>query len=434
MSEERATERRLLGAALQFRTLLDRVDVDPADFADPRHAALWSLLVDLRNRGRSTEATAVLGALGQIPQRERTGIDGTFLFDLVQAAPFTTSEGEIASRDLANEAALRRLESLGHRTVQLAGSGGQAIEMQELVRSELEKVMSSGPVEVEYIGDSLDETLDEIESPKPVTPTPWKDLNRLMRGWRGGRLHVIGARPSIGKSIALLQAAIPLAESGGIVSFHSLEMSKPELHQRVISQLGQVPLGRLEGVNPDDPDSQMTPDDWRKVAKLQARISEMRLVIDDRPSVTVADIRAKARAVSRRGKLAAIFVDYLQLIQPPRHMHGKNRSEVVGDISRSLKILAKELDVPVIVAVQLNRGSTQRDDPRPTMADIRESGSVEQDSDIILLMHASNPADLDLDMYLVKQRQGRLGHVELTKQGHYARLVERAWTPHRAVA
>lgn len=433
MSDERINERRLLGAAMQFRTVLDSVDVDPGDFADPRHAALWQLLVSLRDKGRSTEATAILGALGSIPQQDRVGIDGPYLFELVEAAPFTAAEGVVASRDLANDAALRRLSDVGRRAVQLASAGGQAIEYQEVVREELERVLTAAPEDIEFVGDGLDETLDEIDNPALVIPTPWRELNVKMRGWRPQRLHVIGARPSVGKSIALLQAAIPLAEGGGTVLFHSLEMPKPELQQRVIAQLAEVPLGKLAGVNPDDPNSAMTPKDWEKVAGVQKRISQMRLVIDDRPGITVAGIRAKARAVSRRGPLAAIFVDYLQLIDPPRHLQNRNRSEAVGDISRSLKLLARELDVPVIVAVQLNRNSAQRDDPRPTMHDIRESGAVEQDSDIIILLHTANPTDLDLDMYLVKQRQGQLGHVELTRQGHYARFIERGWSPTRTL-
>lgn len=433
MSGARINERRLLGAAMQFRTVLDLVDVDLADFADPRHAALWSLLVSLREKGRSTDAPGVLGALGSIPQQDRVGIDGPYLFELVQAAPFTASEGEVAARDLANDASLRRLEAVGQRAIQLAGAGGQALDHQEVVRNELEQVTSSGPVDIEFVGDGLDETLEEIDNPSPVIPTPWRELNVKMRGWRPGRLHVIGARPSVGKSIALLQAAIPLAEGGGSVLFHSLEMPKGEIQQRVIAQLAEVPLGKLAGVNPDDPDSAMTSRDWEKVAGVQKRISQMRLVIDDQMDTTVARIRAKARAVMRRGPLAGIFIDYLQLLDPPRHLETRSRAEVVGFFSRRLKALARELHVPVIVAVQLNRNSTQRDDPRPTMSDIRESGAVEQDSDIIILLHTDNPAAIDLDMFLVKQRQGQLGHVELTKQGHYARLVEREWHPTRTI-
>lgn len=430
--EVAATEKRLIGAALQFRTVLDRVEVDPNDFQDNRHRALWVLMSQMRDGGREISPSSVLGGLSQIPKLDRTGIDGPFLHDLIQCAPFTAGEAEVIARDLANNAALARLGQVGQRALQLSTAGGSAIEYQDILSAELEAVTSGAQVDLEFIGDGLDSTLDEIENPKPVTPTPWRQLNRKMRGWRGGRLHVIGARPSIGKSLMLLQSAIPLAESGGTVLFHSLEMSKSELQQRAIAQMAEVPLGRLEGANPEDPDTNMTARDWDKVAGVMSRMSEMKIVIDDRSSVSVADVRAKARAVSRRGKLSAIFIDYLQLLQPPRHLFGRNRAEVVGDMSRSLKILAKELDVPVIVAVQLNRGSTQREDPRPTMADIRESGAIEQDSDIIILLHAADPAATDIDMFLVKQRQGGLGIAELTKQGHYARLIERPWTPHNA--
>src|SRR5690625_3616014 len=259
-------------------------------------------------------------------------------------------------------------------------------------------------------------------------PTPWRDLNYLKRGWRPGRLYVSGARPSVGKSVALLQAALHLARAG-VVSFHRLEMPSDEVERRILAQVGQVALGKLEGRNPDNPDSVMHADDWDKVAKTRAKVADLPLAIDDRGSVSVADIRARARQVSRHGPLAAVVVDYLQLLAAPRGMGGRNRAEVVGEFSRSLKLLARELNVPVIAAVQLNRNSVNRDDPRPTMADIRESGSVEQDSDNIILLHRQDNTHTDLDMLLVKQRQGPLGKAELTMQGHYARIIERGWNP-----
>lgn len=424
-------ERRLLGAAMMFRSVLDEVNLDPGDFADPRYAALWELMVSLREQGRSVDPATVTGALPTIPQEHRTGIDGPHIIDLYGAAPFTASEGEMAAREVTNAAALRRLVMLGQRAVQLGQSGGDATEYQDILREEVETISRATSTEARLVTDDIDDFLDNLDNPSPAVPTPWADLNHFIRGWAPGGLHVVGGRPSVGKSIVLLQAAVKLAEHG-YVSFHSLEMSKADTYARITAQMASVSLSRLLGKT-DNPDRHLTQRDWGLIATARRRIADLKLVVDDRSMVTVADIRAQARSVARRGPLAGVVVDYLQLIEPPRHLATRNRAEVVGYFSRTLKILARQLGVPVIAAVQLNRGSVHRADPRPTMADIRESGQVEQDSDVILLLHAEDNLATDLDLIVAKQRQGQLGVAEMRREGSYTRIVDRPWTPRRAM-
>ena len=431
MSSHNLRETNLLGAAMTYRTVLDTVTVDPADFADPRHGSLWELMVDLREKGRAVDPGTVLGALSRIPAEDRVGIDALYLHTLIEAAPVTANEGQIAARDVANNAVNRRLKLAATRIAQVADAGGDALENQQIARDEVDDAGRSITGTILTVGETIDATLDAIENPPTAIPTPRPDLNHFMRGWRPGALTVVGARPSVGKSIVLLQAAIAATEHGW-VSFSSLEMTQDDLNARLLSQLGEIPLGRLLGKT-DDPATHPTDRDYHKIAAIRGRIADMRLAVDARPEVTITDIKAHARQTARKGPLAAIFVDYLQLIEPPRDFKNRQRHEQVGHFSRKLKVLAKEMNVPVIAAVQLNREVEGRPDKRPTMADIRESGSIEQDSDNILLLHTEDALSTDLDLIVAKQRQGPKGIVELERQGHYARVVPRTWTPHRTV-
>lgn len=794
-------ERNLLGAALTFTTLLDHVTVDSADLADPRHAALWDLMADMRTKGRTIDPATVLASLHLIPAELRQGIDGLYLHGLHRAAPTTRNEGEMAARDVAENAANRRLHAAGVRIVQLAEAGGPSLDNQEAARAEVDAAVRHAGDDVVFVGDTIAGFLDEADNPSPAVPTGWPDLDYFVRGWKPGNLCVVGARPSVGKALALdtpiptpagwstmgevrvgdlvfgadgrptrvvaatevmnarpcyavefsdgetiiadaqhqwltetrasrraatppggytfkrsspfsrdqrhvterssvktteaiaasvrvgsdhranhsipvaspldlpvanlpvdpyllgywlgdghsvhsvisvsdedlsplldqvaaagyhhrvhrdgtsawrvaistspigrgsrdsmagrlwslglksnkhippqylrasalqrrallaglldsdgtvsaesgrvafavtcqalamdflelarslgyqatlrtkpvqgrreatstcytigflvdgadvpfrlprkaervqgrgkksarryitevrpvpsvpvrcievaaedhmylagrsmvathnsillLQAAVHMARTTGRpVAFHSLEMTRDELTARMVAQDAEVSLSRLEG-RTEDPDTRLTERDWRRISERIPAWSDLPLAVDTRPAVTVADIRAYARRViSRKGDLAGIFVDYLQLLTPARGTvaRGANRTEVVGSFSRSLKLLAKELNVPVVAAAQLNRGVTDRQDKRPTLADLRESGAIEQDSDVVLLLHTEDDPDNpgDLDALVAKNRQGTKGVAHLSRQGEFARIVGNQWRP-----
>jgi len=243
-------------------------------------------------------------------------------------------------------------------------------------------------------------------------PTPWADLNHIIGGWRPGGLYIMGARPGVGKTLMGVNAAVGLAAHGH-VALNSLEMGRREVHERILSAQASIDMGRITR-------HKLTEDDWGKIAHYRPSLQGLPLSIDDRSTVGVTDIKSHARSVARRGHLAGIVVDYLQLMSTPRG-DKRPRHEVIGEISRGLKILAKELDVPIIALSQLNRASTQGD-RRPTMADLPESGSLEQDSDVVLLLHVEEDDPSTMHVGVPKNRQGATGAFELVRNGHYARL------------
>lgn len=416
-------EQAVLGLAMASRNTLQDLDVTPTDFSDIRHAALYRLISVRDKRGEAADALTIGATLTQIPAEERVGIDRNYLGDCVGAAP-VKSLAERYGRELREQATRRRLAEAFKRGAQLLESEASAAEVAEIMRGEIDAAHKDTSQAVP-IGHIIDDVIEGFENPAKAHATAWPDLNTKIVGWGAGRLYVVGARPGVGKSILGVQAAIGLSEHGW-VALHSLEMSKEEVTTRGIAQLGSVPLGRLMGTS--EVSEPLSPRDWRKISEARGRFNDMPLSIDDRASVTLTDIRSHARALARKPEgLSAVIVDYLQLMSAPRGER-KQRHEIVGEFSRGLKLLAKEMQVPVIALTQLNRASTQ-ENRRPTMADIRESGSIEQDSDVILLLHTEDEVTTDLDLLVAKNRHGTLGPVQLTKVGEFARLEPRTWTP-----
>lgn len=421
------SEHQLCGAALAHSSILNETSVESADFANPRLGALWHLMCQMHNRSEPVSPTTVAANLSQIA--DVRGVDHGLIFDLYHNAPVTPIEGVHAARAVSEAAVNRGLESAGTRIVQLARGGGDVAEKVELARAEIDgtyKAVSG----VRMFRDIVDDKLHAIESPSPTVPTPWDDLNKFIRGWRPGALYVIGARPGIGKTIIGLQAAIDLAQRGP-VAVNSLEMGELEVAGRIMAQTAEVALGRLDGES-DDPAERLSTRDWENIARARPQWDALPLAIDDRSHVSITDIRSHARTLAHQGPLAGIVVDYLQLMSTPRSSHRQQRHEVVADFSRSLKLLAKELNCPVIALSQLNRASEGRHDKKPTLADIRESGAVEQDSDVVMLLSTDEKDPSRLDLHVAKNRHGVNDvTVELTRQGHYARAVPREWSPSR---
>jgi len=419
-------ERAVIGLAMASRNALHDLDITPADFADIRHAALFRLIQTRDKRGEATDTKAIGVAYKQIPADERAGIDLLYIADCQREAP-VTALAEKYGRLLSDQAARRRLSEAFKRGAQLLEGEVTAAEVAEIMRGEIDAA-NKDTAQAVPIGHIIDDVIDSFENPAKAHATPWPELNKKIVGWGEGRLYVVGARPGVGKSILGVQAAIGLADHGW-VAFHSLEMSKEEVTTRGIAQIGSVPLGRLMGTS--DVTEPLSPRDWQRISKARGEFNDMPLSIDDRGAVTLTDIRTHARALARKPQgLSAVIVDYLQLMSAPRGER-KQRHEIVGEFSRGLKLLAKELGVPVIALTQLNRASTQ-ENRRPTMADIRESGAIEQDSDVILLLHTETDVATDLDLLVAKNRHGTLGPVQLTKVGEFARLEPRTWTPHFA--
>jgi replicative DNA helicase len=271
-----------------------------------------------------------------------------------------------------------------------------------------------------YVADELLPYMDEIDKPKHYPPSPWQLLNETITGFRPGALYIIGARPGVGKTIVGLQIAWELSKNGP-VSFHSLEMGKSELYNRIIASEAEVPLSAIEKGN-------LQEWMWERIVKVRTQIQQHRLAIHDKSGQNLLQIRASANSVKGNGSLEAIVVDYLGLIQDTEK--GRKRYEMITDISIGLKNMARDLNVPVIALAQLNRGPEQRKDSEPDMADLRDSGGIEQDADVVILLHRKSVDEDQFEwqksqmiMKVAKNRHGGLGEVALRFEGHLSRVI-----------
>ena len=255
-------------------------------------------------------------------------------------------------------------------------------------------------------------------------PTGFTDLDSLTNGLHAGQLVMIAARPALGKSTMALDVCRTASIKHGLTSvIFSLEMSRNEIVMRLLSAEAQVPLQHMRS-------GTMSESDWSKLAGKMGTVSDAPLFIDDSPNMNLMEIRAKCRRLKQRHDLRLVVVDYLQLMSSGKRV--ESRQQEVSEFSRSLKLLAKELDVPVIAISQLNRGPEQRQDKRPMLADLRESGSLEQDADMVLLLHREDfyeresPRAGEADFIVAKHRNGPTATITVAFQGHYSRFVDMA--------
>jgi replicative DNA helicase len=255
-------------------------------------------------------------------------------------------------------------------------------------------------------------------------PTGFADLDALTNGLHAGQMIVIAARPAIGKSTLALDFARAAAVKHGLATvMFSLEMSRNEVTMRLLSAEARVSLQSMRT-------GQLGDDDWTRLARRMSEVVDAPLFIDDSPNMSMMEIRSKCRRLKQRHDLKMVIIDYLQLMSSPRRV--ENRQQEVSEMSRSLKLLAKEIEVPVIAISQLNRGPEQRTDKRPLLSDLRESGSIEQDSDVVILLHREDyyehesPRAGEADLIVAKHRNGPTATVTVAFQGHYSRFVDMA--------
>ncbi len=255
-------------------------------------------------------------------------------------------------------------------------------------------------------------------------PTGFADLDELTNGLHAGQMIIVAARPGAGKStFALDLCRAASIHSGMATAFFSLEMTRSEITMRLLSAEAKVPLNHIRN-------GQLTEDDWTKLARKMGEVSSAPMFIDDSPNMTMMEIRAKARRLKQRHDLRLIVIDYMQLMSSGKKV--ESRQLEVSEFSRQIKLLAKELDVPIVALSQLNRGPEQRSDKRPMMSDLRESGSLEQDADMVILLHrddvyekeSTRPGEADL--IVAKHRNGPTRDITVAFQGHYSRFVDMA--------
>jgi replicative DNA helicase len=246
-------------------------------------------------------------------------------------------------------------------------------------------------------------------------------MDRLLNGLQPGQLIMLAARPGMGKSTLGLDFARAAAiKNNATAAVFSLEMGRNEIVMRLLSSESSIGLTAMRS-------GKMNEADWQKLARKMSNVSNAPLFIDDSPNLTITEIRAKCRRLKQRHDLKLVVVDYLQLMTSGRKV--ESRQQEVSEFSRSLKLLAKELNVPVVAISQLNRGPEQRTDKRPMLSDLRESGSLEQDSDVVILIHREEHYDKEArpgeaDLIVAKHRNGPIATIQVSFQGHYSRFTD----------
>src|SRR5262245_633680 len=404
--------------------------IRPADHYRPADQLVHEAILELYGRGEPADPVTISDLLAKRGELARVG-GGAYLHTLIASVPTAANAGYYA-RIVRERAILRRLVEVGTRIVQLGYAGdGDADELVDRAQAEIYGVTERRVTEdflplSEIMAGALDE-IEAIGSRGGVmtgVPTGFADLDALTNGLHAGQMVVIAARPAIGKSTLALDLARAAAIKHRLATvMFSLEMSRNEITMRLLSAEARVPLQAMRT-------GQLGEDDWTRLARRMSEVVDAPLFIDDSPNMSMMEIRAKCRRLKQRHDLRMVIVDYLQLMTSPRRV--ENRQQEVSEMSRSLKLLAKEVDVPVVAISQLNRGPEQRNDKRPLLSDLRESGSIEQDSDVVILLHREDayeresPRAGEADLIVAKHRNGPTTTVTVAFQGHYSRFVDMA--------
>ncbi|MCW2599287.1 MAG: replicative helicase [Frankiales bacterium] len=372
-----AAEQSVLGGMLLNKdAIADVIEVvRSSDFYRPAHQIIFDVIVELYGKGEPADAITVGAELTKNGDAGRIG-GMPYLHTLVSTVPTAANAGYYA-KIVAELAILRRLVDAGTRIVQLGYSAeGQEVDdivdrAQQTIYDVTERRTSEDYTLLEEL---MQPTMDELEAiggrsgTMSGVPTGFVDLDTLTNGLHPGQLIVIAGRPGLGKSTLGLDIARSASIKNGQASvIFSLEMSKTEITMRLLSAEARVPLHHMRS-------GSMTDDDWARLARRMGEVAEAPLYIDDSPNLTMMEIRAKARRLKQRKELRLIVIDYLQLMTGNKK--AESRQQEVSELSRSLKLLAKELEVPVIAMSQLNRGAEQRTDKKPMLSDLRESGCL----------------------------------------------------------
>jgi replicative DNA helicase len=424
-------EESLLGAMLLSRdavaAAIERCSA--ADFYKPSHARVFEAITTLYGQGEAVDAITVADELHRAGTLEDLG--GTAVLLALQSnTPAISSAGRYA-RIVEEHALLRRLIGVANDISDLGYSlpedVTQAVDQAESMVFEVAQRRTTDTVASlqELLGQSLDRLEELYGRGESITgvPTGYHDLDEQLAGLQPSNLVVVGARPSMGKTALALGFAANAAVQGTPVLFFSLEMSHLEIAQRVLCAEARVDAARMRN-------GRLLDGDWPKISHAIGRIGNAPLHIDDNPNVTVMDIRARARRMKAREGLGLVVVDYLQLMSG--RLSAENRQVEISEISRGLKILARELEIPVVALSQLSRNLESRSDKRPMLADLRESGAIEQDADVVMFIYRDevyNPDSADrgsAEVIIAKHRNGPTGSVELAFVANYARFANMA--------
>jgi replicative DNA helicase len=428
-------EQSVLGGMLLSRDAIDEVTelLTGAAFYKPAHETIYTAILDLYAKGEPADPITVCAHLDRQGTLDKVG-GAPYVHHLVTTVP-TAANAEWYAEIVHEHAVLRGLVKAGTQIVQLGyGGRGDLEAVKDTASAALTDALAERETsQATAIGADYDAYLDDLENRKnagDVTgiPTGFADLDTLTHGLHPGQVIIVAARPAVGKSTL----AVDFARSAAIrhsrpTGFFSLEMSRRELQDRILSAEARIGLHHIRS-------GQLTDDDWTKAARVIERITAAPLFIDDTASTTVTQIKARCRRLKQRHGLDLVVVDYLQLLTSGLR-RSENRQLEVSEMSRALKLLAKDLEVPVVVLSQLNRGPEHRTDKKPILADLRESGSLEQDADVVILLHREDAYDKEsarsgeVDLIIAKHRNGPTATVTVANQLHYSRFADMTADP-----
>jgi len=400
----------------------------PEDFYRAAHQKIFHSMLKLADKGEPVDLVTVTKDLADYKVLEEIG-GVSYLSDLANSVP-TAANIEYYAKIVSEKSILRRLIRTATNIAQEGYNREDDVDglLDDAERSIMEVAQRKNTGAFQSIKDVLVKTYDNIEMlhnrKGEITgiPTGFTELDRMTAGFQRNDLIIVAARPSVGKTAFALNIAQNVAtKTDENVAIFSLEMGADQLVMRMLCAEGNINAQNLRTGN-------LTPEDWEKLTMAMGSLSNAGIYIDDTPGIKVSEIRAKCRRLKQESGLGMVLIDYLQLIQGSGR-NKENRQQEVSEISRSLKALARELEVPVIALSQLSRGVEQRQDKRPMMSDIRESGSIEQDADIVAFLYRDDYYDKEtenkniIEIIIAKQRNGPVGTVQLAFVKEYNKFV-----------
>lgn len=428
-------EQSVLGGLLLDNTAWDRIAdfLSEADFYRADHRQIYHHITRLIEVNRPADAITVAESLESTKELEAVG-GLAYIGALAQNTPSAANIRRYAEI-VRERAIMRKLAETATNIAELAYNpmGREPAQLLDEAESRIFAISEQGArsrqgfVDMQPVLTQVVERIDLLynrDNPSDVTgvPTGFADLDRMTSGFQPGDLVIVAGRPSMGKTALALNMAEHIALDAGLpIGIFSMEMSAAQLAMRLLGSIGKLDQHKLRT-------GRLAEDDWRRLTDAVGRLSEAPIQIDETAALNALELRARARRLHRQyGQLGMIVVDYLQLMSASAQ--GENRATEISEISRSLKALAKELNVPVVALSQLNRSLEQRPNKRPVMSDLRESGAIEQDADLILFIYRDevyNPDSPDkgrAEVIIGKQRNGPIGTVMLTFQGEFTRFA-----------
>lgn len=399
----------LIGAAIVSNGgIVDEANVAAEDFFEYAHQQLWSTILKQVAKNDLCDTLTLIKLLPKQAELIYGCVDACYSVELAIGY----------AKQVKDAALARRIKDLGRKLVE---SSVDPNELIDFAQAEVNAVAETQSVDDgELMADSFAAYFPEIGKKQNNPTTGLKLLDSLLNGFKPGALYIVGARPAVGKSVLALQFAwglsrnandLPEGEKAGLVAFYSLEMSKRELMNRLMANIFEIPLQDFEQGNINQAQKNL-------IAQYAPTINRM-FTINDNGGQSLSSIRAYARSFQRKGiPLKAIVIDYLGLISDANE--GRSRYEAITLVSAALKRLAKELNVPVIALAQLNRAIESRGDKEPTLADLRDSGSIEQDADVVMLLHRDSDV---MRIVVAKNRHGQTGLIKYKFEGQFSRVI-----------